>query len=312
MPKRVPLPDDCVNPFTVRSGYASGLSEKRMRGRDLTAPFSGVRAGPPRAETPFGAVVEACLAYSPLLLPHQFFSHTTAAMLWGCPLPTRFEPALPLHVTSIAPARAVERAGVVGHQVRPGGGGVARLANLPISDPMTTFLGLSTCLDLDDLVAVGDYLVFAPPRQERGRPLLSLSQLRSQVADFGGRGCRVARASAELVRQRTESRRETFLRLLLIRAGLPEPEVNPDLYSESGEWLGRADLVYRRWKVIVEYDGDQHRTDVRQYESDIERTERFIRAGWIVVKVRSSGLTYRAEHTIQRVTEALSSRGLAW
>jgi hypothetical protein len=37
-------------------------------------------------------------------------------------------------------------------------------------------------------------------------------------------------------------------------AGLPEPEVNPDIRNASGRFVGRGDLVYRRWRVIVEYD----------------------------------------------------------
>jgi hypothetical protein len=35
--------------------------------------------------------------------------------------------------------------------------------------------------------------------------------------------------------------------------------------------IGRADLVYRQFKVIIEYEGDQHRTDKWQWNFDIGR-----------------------------------------
>ncbi|MCU1405843.1 MAG: hypothetical protein JWQ43_2146, partial [Glaciihabitans sp.] len=59
-----------------------------------------------------------------------------------------------------------------------------------------------------------------------------------------------------------------------------------DVRSAEGLWLGRADLVYPRWRTIVEYDGDQHRADTRQYEKDITRMETFADQGWNVVRVR--------------------------
>ena len=62
-------------------------------------------------------------------------------------------------------------------------------------------------------------------------------------------------AALELVRPGSESPKETELRLLLIRGGLPEPELNVDVVGKNGRFIGRGDLVYRRHKVLVEYDG---------------------------------------------------------
>ena len=36
-----------------------------------------------------------------------------------------------------------------------------------------------------------------------------------------------------------------------------------------------GDLVYRTWKTVVEYEGEQHQGDRSQYSSDIERYELF-------------------------------------
>jgi very-short-patch-repair endonuclease len=75
----------------------------------------------------------------------------------------------------------------------------------------------------------------------------------------------------------------------MIRSGLPEPELNPRLYR-AGRFLARADLVYRAQRVIVEYDGEKHRTDDRQYDRDLVRLDALRDAGWTIVQVRKQGL----------------------
>lgn len=103
---------------------------------------------------------------------------------------------------------------------------------------------------------------------------------------------------------------ETLLRLLLVRAGLPEPELNQELFDARGRWIGRFDMVHREARVIVEYDGDQHRKDTRQYELDISRIDRAIAAKWTVVRVRARGVFVDRAETIRRVREALDSSDL--
>ena len=107
----------------------------------------------------------------------------------------------------------------------------------------------------------------------------------------------------------SESRRETQLRLAIVRAGLPEPELNQVIYSKTGERIGRADKVYRRYKLIVEYDGQQHRTDSVQYDRDMTRTEEFIRADWFPLKIRKEQMRNGAVEATRRVERALRERG---
>lgn len=70
------------------------------------------------------------------------------------------------------------------------------------------------------------------------------------------------------------SPRETLLRLLIRDAGLPEPEINFWIYDDDGRFLTESDLVYPEEKVVLEYEGDHHRTDVVQWRKDIARRER--------------------------------------
>jgi hypothetical protein len=125
------------------------------------------------------------------------------------------------------------------------------------------------------------------------------------VGEFHGRGARRAASALDLARCGAESRPETLLRLLLQRAGLLKPLPNRDARDDAGCWLGRADLGYPEFLTVVENDGDQHRSSRAHYEKDIIRWERFIEAGWRVVKVRAGGLFANPDATVRRVCNAL-------
>jgi hypothetical protein len=74
--------------------------------------------------------------------------------------------------------------------------------------------------------------------------------------------------------------------------------------------VGRADLVYIGLKVILEYEGDQHRTDVRQWNRDIERQEQLVAEGWIVVRITAERMS-RPRSVVARVLQALRAAGYA-
>lgn len=52
-----------------------------------------------------------------------------------------------------------------------------------------------------------------------------------------------------------------FLRLLIVWSGFPEPQRNCEIPLPAGTKRVRGDLVYFRYRVLVDYDGQQHRTD---------------------------------------------------
>ena len=64
--------------------------------------------------------------------------------------------------------------------------------------------------------------------------------------------------------------------------------------------MGWADSM-----VAVEYDGEQHRLDRRQYAWDIRRGEDLARLGWIVIRVV---VTDHPADVIRRVRAALEFR----
>jgi hypothetical protein len=273
-------------PFSVRAGAAAGHSRQRLAGPDLMRPYRGVRSA-----------VEASGAqgYAPLLRPGDRFSHTTAAELWGAPLPRRLEGQV--HVSG-AGARA-RTAGAIGHESPAAS--VLR-GGLPASSPELTFFELAGILTLDELIAVGDHLVLDPHQLDPFdlRPYTTLDRLGGAL-DRRRRHIRRARAALEQVREGVESPMETVLRLLIVRAGLPEPICGYEVAR-----VGWFDLAWPRHMVLAEYDGDQHRTSRRQYERDIERYDGAADLGWRVIRVRHAGVTRHEERTVERIRRALS------
>ncbi|MEO7121569.1 MAG: DUF559 domain-containing protein [Lacisediminihabitans sp.] len=122
----------------------------------------------------------------------------------------------------------------------------------------------------------------------------------------GQNGAAALRAALPSVRLRVRSPRETLLRLLLVAAGLPEPEINFWIYSDHGEFLTESDLVYAKEKVVIEYEGDHHRTDLRQWRKDIARREALEDAGWRVIRVSADDMDRYPDRLITRIRKALA------
>ncbi|GAA3885173.1 hypothetical protein GCM10022381_29110 [Leifsonia kafniensis] len=151
---------------------------------------------------------------------------------------------------------------------------------------------------------IGDALVC------RQAPAATLPELADAVSRHAGHpGAQRLREAFSLVRPRTDSARETQLRLLIVRAGLPEPEVNPALTNRFGEFLAYGDLAYRRFKILIEYDGGQHRDDEAQYHHDIDRLEALMAEGWRVIKVNKTHFGQAAHATGARIRRALLDAG---
>jgi hypothetical protein len=125
-----------------------------------------------------------------------------------------------------------------------------------------------------------------------------------QIADRhrGARGLMQLKTALDLVDPGSQSPKETWLRLLLIRAGLPRPTQIPVLAEGQTYYL---DMGWEDLMVAAEYDGEQHRLDPWQYAWDIRRSEALARLGWIVIRAIASD---RPGGIIARVRDALSFR----
>ena len=121
----------------------------------------------------------------------------------------------------------------------------------------------------------------------------------------GRRGIRRARVALSLVDPGAESPRETWLRLLLIDAGYPHPSTQIPVYGDYGELVAVLDMGWENVKLAVEYDGDHHRSDRRQFNKDIRRAESLAEMGWTLVRVTAEDT---AGGVIARVSAAWAHR----
>ncbi|PTL74520.1 hypothetical protein C1I63_00045 [Rathayibacter caricis DSM 15933] len=290
----------------MEEARAAGVTEDRLRASDLAIPFRGVRA-PAGAVT---SVLERATAYA-TIMRRSVFCGLTAARLWPLDLPSE-PPDEPLHVAVRYPARAPRGRGLVGSSLADPELNAVRRGGLLLADGASVFCQLGDVLRLEDLVAVGDALVLSPvkPRTGDPRPWVPLPELQRRVERLEGRGSRAVRRALALVREGAESRRETRLRLVLVlvTAGLPEPELQVELFDALGR-IGRVDLLYRRWRVVVEYEGDHHRTDRGQWDRDLIRYERLAAAGWTVVRIASASFDADPLGCAARVRRALLAGG---
>ncbi len=303
MPRKVAIPLAVVGTaFRTSDGHELGLARGRLRNKDVQHAFHGGSS----LGLDHDSVIQLCRAYEPLLRADQFFSHTTAALLHGIPLPDTSPHPLHVSCTGAAPPR---RAGVSGHQVEAVG--LMFVAGLPVVSAADTWCQLATILCQEDLVAAGDYLI-SGIRLSGGRrtpPKCSPAELAAAVQRYGARRGAVRLVWA-LPRLRTgvDSRMESRLRLLLVAAGLPEPIVGLGILVDHARLLLHGDLAYERWQMLFEYEGDDHRLGRRRFLSDIERRELFEAAQWRVVRVTSNHLFVEPEAFIARVKAIIRLR----
>lgn len=289
-----PLPPELREaPFSVTRSDELGIPRGRLRARDLSAPHHCVRTAV-SASTCF----ERCLAFAARMPASQVFSHATAAQLWGIPVPRAVERG-PLHVSAVK-GREPRVPGVIGHRIRPERVQLTVARGLPAVSACDSWCQLATALSHDDLVAAGDRLLGWP------RPLVSVDELDAAIERHrGGRGT-IARDAARLdMRPGSASRRETLLRVRILSAGFPEPELNAPIALGAGG-TAHGDLVFRRYGVLLEYDGEQHREDDEQFHRDVERLNDLAADGWIVVRI---GRRLPPARAIDQLERALRSRG---
>jgi very-short-patch-repair endonuclease len=82
-----------------------------------------------------------------------------------------------------------------------------------------------------------------------------------------------------------ESPRETWLRLLLVRAGFPRPRTQIPVDRPDGRTY-YLDMGWEDVMLAIEYDGDHHR-ERRVFANDIVRSEFIAYRGWTHIRIVS-------------------------
>lgn len=121
----------------------------------------------------------------------------------------------------------------------------------------------------------------------------------------GRRGIARARQAIGLFDAGAQSQKESWLRVVLIQAGLPRPQTQIAVFDGFGNAIAYLDMGWEDVKVAVEYDGEQHRMDRGQYSWDIRRSETLESRGWIVIRVIAGD---RPQQIVRRVRAAFTRR----
>jgi hypothetical protein len=130
--------------------------------------------------------------------------------------------------------------------------------------------------------------------------------LKRRTGQHGARGCRRLDAVVTLSDPRAESPPETRLRLGLVRAGLPPPEVQFRVIDEYGYTLARLDLAYPEAKLAIEYDGAVH-FERRRAIRDRQRDAELAGYGWLTLRLTPDDL-FTMPQTTHRIRDLLAIR----
>lgn len=302
------LPEPCGPAFALSEGYDAGLSYQRMRSRALDRPGRGLRTIKGSDPT----FVERVRPYT-RLSDLTAASHATAARLWGIPVPPWMESDESIHVSRPLRVAQTRRPGVTGHNARLLENDIVDVDGLALTSPAWTWVDLAEEIRLEDLVAAGDALLRRPDAPARNGglalpdPLSSVAEIERVVTRRRGtRGIRLAREALPLLRSGADSAPESRLRLLIVQAGLPEPEVNRWITDDDGRRISRPDLQYRELRIAMEYEGEHHLTDPAQWTRDIERDDRLRALGWRILRFTKVHLRPEShEATVRRVRAAV-------
>lgn len=247
-------------------------------------------------------LIDRAQSFAPALTEGQFVSHSSGLAVLNAPLPFTLARAYELHISARRPSAQPQRQGAIGHRLQRRQPRRLVVSGVPIEDPARLWRQAATIWSLDDLIIAGDFLVCP----DNG--LLCVEDLWREIEEAGDlrRGI-LARAMQE-IRVGSESSGETELRLALVRAGLPEPDLNWTLRDERGGFIARLDIAYRRYRVAPEYDGRGHATGA-QFRKDADRWDAIRGQRWEHVRILSHHLRPNPQVAVDKVARALIAAG---
>lgn len=174
---------------------------------------------------------------------------------------------------------------------------VGRAVGLPVTTRVRTAFDLGRHESRPDALARLDALM----RNQQ----FSIDGVRELAKRYPrARGTRQLLDLLPLVDRGAASLPESRTRLWLLDKGFPRPSTQIPVGTAIGVFL--LDMGWEKFKVAVEYDGDQHRTSRRQYVKDARRIRALERCGWIVIRVIAED---SPTEWLARVEAALLSRG---
>ncbi|GAA3038896.1 hypothetical protein GCM10010462_27050 [Microbacterium dextranolyticum] len=313
--------------FTCAEALAQGVSRRRLRAGDLETPFRGarlIRSEPDPFDAPGGVpyaqdraigseLLRRASAYSAVAPAGILFVGAVAFAAHGLPLRSEWKCAA-LTVGVHPPAHAARAQGVRGVKISRRLVRVVDVGGLPVADAVSAWALSGVSLDLDALTVIGDAIVRVP-RDAYGRACpeaqhATIDDLRAAALVPWRRGRENLLDAIELIRVGSMSPLETRFRLAAARAGLPEPELDVEIFDRHGARIGISDAVYRGHRVVVEIEGRQHALNERQWNRDLDKYAALAAAGWEVVRITARHLDGDRPRAVEIVRDALARHPL--
>lgn len=306
MDKQTALPTTLASgPFTLTDARAEGVRRDRLLRPDVAHVSRGLYR-PADWDFELEAAARALSAAT----PGAWISHVTAARLRCSCLPPWLSDSTELHLSKPRALPSVRRKGVIGHTVIAADDEVESVDGIRFSTRSRTWLDMARVLPLKDLVSLGDELIRMPRQEFEGRdvPFATVGELRALTNRHKNlQGIVRAREALELMRVGADSGPETLLRLAMLDAGVPEPQLQVTL-RDADPVTPSADLGYRHRRVAIQYDGGHHLMPKQQL-SDRRRDKAFEAAGWTVLTFDKDDLADGFERAVKMIKRELRS---AW
>lgn len=214
-------------------------------------------------------------------------SHVSAALLLGLPLVDADLGVV--HITGRLP-NGGQRRGVVFRHPRGAGIPEIRVDGIRMTTAARTLVDVARTESVVAAVTAMDAALH--------RAMVVREDLESELAAATGRrGVSTARRAVALADGRSESPGESKTRILLHDLGFPSPELQVNVLDGAGHFLGRADLAYAEFGVLIEFDGLVKYGDIADGPEartalikEKRREDRLRAAGFVVLRLVWSDL----------------------
>ena len=189
----------------------------------------------------------------------------------------------PIEVTLPRPVPVRARAGIKIRRASLGASEITTRRGFPVTSALRTICDLGSRRDSVECVVAIDAALHAG--------MLEPADLYQYVEmNTGAKGIRRLRRAVALADARAESPMETRLRLDLVAARLPTPAVQVELHDRAGQFLARVDLFYPDARLVIEFDGQNHR---ERLAADLRRQNALVNAGYQLLRFTAGDLAVR-------------------
>lgn len=229
--------------------------------------------------------------------PEAAASHRTAAYLHG--LMDR-----PSQIEVVAPRNGKRKTPFVLHlstDLRPD--------HLQTVDSIPTTTGERTAIDIGVPHGLGATARVIDEGRRQGKvDLVKAAGLLHEVARRGRNGVGPAR---RIIAERldwdqiTDSQLEDRFLRLIQNAGLPPPLAQNVVTDSNGTFIARLDFAYPAKRIAIELDSLAFHTDKKSFQTDRQRQNRLILAGWTVLRFTWWDVLAGQEWVLDTVATAL-------